>query len=159
MAKGVAASRITATGFGMSKPVADNSTAEGRQANRRTSIVVLGESVENIGGTSLGIACPRGWASFSRALQVMNKVVIPTPRTERRHDGFEARHHGACLVPAVCVVVSGVGVDDRRAAGSAPDAPEAVDTIDPDTSSSAQTLPAEKPGCASTGSASSPRLS
>lgn len=75
VAKGVAASRITATGFGMSKPVADNSTAEGRQANRRTSIVVLGESVENIGGTSLGDRLSEGLGEFLKSAgEVMNKV-------------------------------------------------------------------------------------
>ena len=75
VAKGVAASRITATGFGMSKPVADNNTAEGRQANRRTSIVVLGESVENIGGTSLGDRLSEGLGEFLKSAgEVMNKV-------------------------------------------------------------------------------------
>ena len=38
---GVAAKRLKSKGFGMSKPVADNNTAEGRQANRRTEIIIL----------------------------------------------------------------------------------------------------------------------
>ena len=33
--KGVGLSRVTTRGFGYSKPVADNSTAEGRAKNRR----------------------------------------------------------------------------------------------------------------------------
>ncbi|UOQ99059.1 OmpA family protein [Hymenobacter sp. 5317J-9] len=38
--KGVSSSRITATGYGSTQPVADNSTAEGRQANRRVEIAI-----------------------------------------------------------------------------------------------------------------------
>ena len=34
--KGVAATRMTAMGYGSSKPVATNDTADGRQQNRRT---------------------------------------------------------------------------------------------------------------------------
>lgn len=48
--QGVAATRIQAQGFGLSKPVADNATADGRQANRRTDITVLGETEANITG-------------------------------------------------------------------------------------------------------------
>jgi outer membrane protein OmpA-like peptidoglycan-associated protein len=36
----IAADRITAEGFGESRPVADNDTAEGRANNRRVEIVV-----------------------------------------------------------------------------------------------------------------------
>lgn len=75
VAKGVQASRITATGFGMNKPVGDNTTPEGRQANRRTNIIVLGESVENIGGTSLGDRLSEGLGEFLKSAgEVMNKV-------------------------------------------------------------------------------------
>lgn len=38
---GIAASRLEAEGFGESKPAADNTTAEGRQANRRTEINIV----------------------------------------------------------------------------------------------------------------------
>lgn len=38
--KGVSASRMTALGMGESNPVADNSTPEGRQLNRRVNIVI-----------------------------------------------------------------------------------------------------------------------
>jgi outer membrane protein OmpA-like peptidoglycan-associated protein len=38
--RGVAADRITAQGFGMTNPVADNATPEGRANNRRVEIVV-----------------------------------------------------------------------------------------------------------------------
>lgn len=39
--KGIDAARITAKGYGALKPVADNTTAEGRQQNRRTEVLVL----------------------------------------------------------------------------------------------------------------------
>lgn len=38
--KGVSASRMTALGMGKSNPIADNSTPEGRQLNRRVTIVI-----------------------------------------------------------------------------------------------------------------------
>ncbi|MDO7846853.1 OmpA family protein [Hymenobacter sp. M29] len=40
MAKGVAASRITTNGYGSTQPVGDNTTVEGRQANRRVEIAI-----------------------------------------------------------------------------------------------------------------------
>lgn len=39
-AQGVASSRITTKGYGSSQPVADNSTAEGKQANRRVEVAI-----------------------------------------------------------------------------------------------------------------------
>jgi outer membrane protein OmpA-like peptidoglycan-associated protein len=43
ISKGIKANRITAVGYGQEKPVADNSTAEGRQKNRRTEVTILSE--------------------------------------------------------------------------------------------------------------------
>jgi len=43
--QGLAASSVTAQGFGMSNPVADNATAAGRQQNRRVEIIVSGEVI------------------------------------------------------------------------------------------------------------------
>jgi outer membrane protein OmpA-like peptidoglycan-associated protein len=37
---GLSPERISTAGFGMSRPVADNATAEGRQRNRRVEIVI-----------------------------------------------------------------------------------------------------------------------
>lgn len=43
--QGLAPDSVTAQGFGATMPVADNSTAEGRQKNRRVEIIVSGEVI------------------------------------------------------------------------------------------------------------------
>ena len=48
--QGLDADSITATGLGMTSPVADNSTAAGRQKNRRVEVVISGEVI----GTKIG---------------------------------------------------------------------------------------------------------
>jgi outer membrane protein OmpA-like peptidoglycan-associated protein len=40
VAKGVASSRVTTQGYGSSQPVADNTTTEGKQANRRVEVAI-----------------------------------------------------------------------------------------------------------------------
>ena len=40
VSKGIDASRITSSGFGETKPVADNKTAAGRQQNRRSELIL-----------------------------------------------------------------------------------------------------------------------
>ena len=50
VSKGVAADHITSEGFGMSQPVADNASAEGRANNRRVEIVVHAGAPGAIGG-------------------------------------------------------------------------------------------------------------
>jgi OOP family OmpA-OmpF porin len=41
LTKGIDPSRVTAKGYGMTKPVASNGTAEGRAQNRRTEVTIL----------------------------------------------------------------------------------------------------------------------
>ena len=48
--QGLNAGSLSAQGLGTNNPVADNSTAEGRQKNRRVEIVVSGEII----GTQIG---------------------------------------------------------------------------------------------------------
>ena len=48
--QGLDAGSLSAKGFGMDKPVADNHTAQGRQKNRRVEIIVSGEVI----GTKIG---------------------------------------------------------------------------------------------------------
>ncbi|MDQ2834458.1 MAG: OmpA family protein [Acidobacteriota bacterium] len=43
--QGVHTENITATGYGKNKPVADNSTAQGRAQNRRVNLVVSGDAI------------------------------------------------------------------------------------------------------------------
>jgi outer membrane protein OmpA-like peptidoglycan-associated protein len=40
IAKGVASSRVTTQGYGSTQPIADNSTVEGKQANRRVEVAI-----------------------------------------------------------------------------------------------------------------------
>jgi len=49
--QGLSNSSVTAKGFGKTMPVADNSTAQGRQQNRRVELIISGEV---IGGTQIG---------------------------------------------------------------------------------------------------------
>jgi outer membrane protein OmpA-like peptidoglycan-associated protein len=50
ISQGLDAGSLSAQGFGMNNPVADNKTAQGRQMNRRVEIVVSGEVI----GTQIG---------------------------------------------------------------------------------------------------------
>jgi outer membrane protein OmpA-like peptidoglycan-associated protein len=53
VSQGLDAGTLSAQGFGMNNPVADNSTTQGRQKNRRDEIVVPGEVIgTKIGGTT-----------------------------------------------------------------------------------------------------------
>ncbi|WP_322032653.1 OmpA family protein [Paraburkholderia sp. J76] len=48
--RGIPASRITTRGYAYDRPVASNDTPEGRARNRRTEIVIVGESEDRILG-------------------------------------------------------------------------------------------------------------
>jgi outer membrane protein OmpA-like peptidoglycan-associated protein len=48
--RGVAASRVTTRSYAYDKPVASNDTVEGRAKNRRTEILIVGESEAKIMG-------------------------------------------------------------------------------------------------------------
>jgi outer membrane protein OmpA-like peptidoglycan-associated protein len=41
VSRGIATDRITAQGFGLTRPIADNGSPEGRANNRRVEIIVL----------------------------------------------------------------------------------------------------------------------
>lgn len=66
IAKGVDCKRLVAVGFGSSKPVADNTTPEGKAKNRRTEFVnaalrgkaINGEALDG-GGLSAGDLCAK----------------------------------------------------------------------------------------------------
>ncbi len=45
ISQGVSSSNVTATGFGLNHPVADNSTPQGRAQNRRVNLVVSGSAI------------------------------------------------------------------------------------------------------------------
>jgi flagellar motor protein MotB len=48
----VGGSSVTAHGFGKTRPVASNDTAEGRQKNRRVELVVNGEAIGKPGANT-----------------------------------------------------------------------------------------------------------
>jgi outer membrane protein OmpA-like peptidoglycan-associated protein len=58
--QGLDSSVLSAQGYGMDSPVADNSTAQGRQKNRRVEIVVSGEVI----GKQIGSARPASASNF-----------------------------------------------------------------------------------------------
>jgi hypothetical protein len=45
VSQGVSPDNITATGYGMSNPIADNATSAGRAQNRRVQMVVSGNAI------------------------------------------------------------------------------------------------------------------
>ena len=64
LTRGLQDARIQTQGFGETRPVADNVAVEGRQSNRRTEIIVLGESIDKLGGASLADQLSEGLGRF-----------------------------------------------------------------------------------------------
>jgi outer membrane protein OmpA-like peptidoglycan-associated protein len=58
IAQGVTGSSVTAQGFGKTRPVATNDTAEGRQKNRRVELVVNGAAIGQTASPNAGAAPP-----------------------------------------------------------------------------------------------------
>lgn len=50
VSRGVPLARLQTKGLGLTQPVAENTTEDGRAQNRRVEIVMLGETLERIGG-------------------------------------------------------------------------------------------------------------
>lgn len=74
---------LVSTGYGETRPIADNKTEEGREANRRIEFTLLGDGEET--PDSDGDAAPAG--SVSVTLPV---AAPPAPPTEPAADGTEA---------------------------------------------------------------------
>jgi len=56
---GVTPERMAAIGYGEFRPVTDNTSGEGRQSNRRVSIIIMAREHERARG-EIGVAAPRG---------------------------------------------------------------------------------------------------
>lgn len=66
-AQGIAGQRMTPTGYGESKPVADNETDEGREQNRRVELKILDGAGTGLGSCRSGAATPAPKAAPSPA--------------------------------------------------------------------------------------------
>jgi outer membrane protein OmpA-like peptidoglycan-associated protein len=53
---GVPITNVIARGFGKTRPVADNTSSEGRKLNRRVEMIVSGDVIGNVMGGSTGSA-------------------------------------------------------------------------------------------------------
>ena len=51
--QGISSMRITAVGYGMERPVADNATSDGRKKNRRVEIIISQGEVREASAESL----------------------------------------------------------------------------------------------------------
>jgi hypothetical protein len=87
VARGVDCKRLLPVGFGETKPVSDNRTADGRAANRRTTLVPAALNGKLIGGMpptaaawSLAI---RARSQRARAAPVTNRSWWPVTNTSR----------------------------------------------------------------------------
>ncbi len=81
---GVQSDRMTVVGFGDNHPVADNETAEGRNANRRVLIVVSDETTPDADRTDRAQATPQELAEIAPApgtpgATVLSALQVKTP--------------------------------------------------------------------------------
>lgn len=74
-AQGIGGDRMTPTGYGESKPVADNETDEGREQNRRVELKILDGT-----GSGLG-ACRGGAAALAQKAEPAAAAPAPTEET------------------------------------------------------------------------------
>ena len=63
-ARGVPEARLKAIGYSMNRPVASNSTEEGRKLNRRVELLIVDEKVENITRGEAPNAFESAWANL-----------------------------------------------------------------------------------------------
>ena len=93
--QGMAASSVTAKGFGKTQPVASNDTAQGRQQNRRVELVISGEVIgTEIGGAprpTASVLVPRWPGRESTALWLS----VWTRRCIRTRDTFDRAARGS----------------------------------------------------------------
>ena len=76
VSRGIQNTRIETKGMGLSQPVADNSTEDGRAQNRRVEIVMLGETFEKIGGKQEEERLATGLEKFLKNAEVLVRGVF-----------------------------------------------------------------------------------
>lgn len=70
LARGLPADRLTARGYGKSRPLAPNDTELGRKLNRRVELIVLGETVEQLSAGEPANAFEAAFDKLRRQLEL-----------------------------------------------------------------------------------------